>query len=69
MILTVAGPIMGAAPLPAPLAEILSRMCSTRPLSQHLKDTLHHIARRILKHNVDFGKAPHLRYFLQSYIR
>ncbi|XP_077288152.1 C-Maf-inducing protein-like isoform X2 [Arctopsyche grandis] len=68
MILMVVGPVVGAAPLPAPLAKALSRMCSTRPLSPRLNDTLHHVARYILKHNVDFGKAPHLRHFLQDYI-
>ncbi|KAF2366067.1 hypothetical protein FHG87_003187 [Trinorchestia longiramus] len=54
---------------PSPqICNFFSKHCCDAPRSTLVIDMFTPVVRRILKHNVDFGKYPHVRRFVQNYI-
>ncbi|RXG70795.1 C-Maf-inducing protein [Armadillidium vulgare] len=53
----------------AEICSFFSRHCSDNPRSRLVIDMFTPVVSRILKHNVDFGKYPHVRRFVQDYIQ
>ncbi|CAL4066694.1 unnamed protein product, partial [Meganyctiphanes norvegica] len=51
------------------ICNFFSRHCTDNPRSRLVIDMFTPVIRRILKHNVDFGKYPHVRRFVQDYIQ
>ncbi|KAK7789019.1 hypothetical protein R5R35_009972 [Gryllus longicercus] len=64
---TLAPLLANTAPSPA-LCRFFSRHCAAHPRSPAVAERLTPVAQRILKHNVDFGKFPHMRRLVQDYI-
>nr|CAD7463313.1 unnamed protein product [Timema tahoe] len=62
-------PLLDNNPPSAEMCHFFSQHCVDNPRSPLVADTLTPIIHRILKHNVDFGKSPHMRRFVQDYIR
>ncbi|XP_071443986.1 C-Maf-inducing protein-like [Hetaerina americana] len=63
------GPLLEDRPPPPELCRFFSRRCTLRPRSSLVPRVFTPVVHRILKHNVDFGKNPHMRRFVQDYIR
>ncbi|KAG8239998.1 hypothetical protein J437_LFUL016514, partial [Ladona fulva] len=63
------GPLLEDRPPPPELCRFLSRRCLLRPRSSLVPRIFTPVVHRILKHNVDFGKNPHMRRFVQDYMR
>ncbi|XP_076044287.1 C-Maf-inducing protein-like isoform X1 [Oratosquilla oratoria] len=51
------------------ICNFFSRHCTDNPRSCLVLDMFTPVVTRILKHNVDFGKYPHVRRFVQDYIQ
>ncbi|XP_063221061.1 C-Maf-inducing protein-like isoform X2 [Bacillus rossius redtenbacheri] len=68
VIATVAPQLENTPPSPD-MCRFFCRHCVAHPRSPVVADELTPIVHRILKHNVDFGKSPHMRRFVQEYIR
>ncbi|XP_029653026.1 C-Maf-inducing protein isoform X1 [Octopus sinensis] len=51
------------------ICEFFSRHCKKNPRSSIIIDLFTPVAQRILKHNMDFGKFPQMRKFVQEYIQ
>ncbi|XP_064099710.1 C-Maf-inducing protein-like isoform X2 [Macrobrachium nipponense] len=55
---------------PSPeICQFFSQHCTDNPRSCLVIDMFTPIIKRILKHNVDFGKYPYVRRFVQNYIQ
>lgn len=55
---------------PSPeICHFFSQHCTDNPRSCLVIDMFTPIIKRILKHNVDFGKYPYVRHFVQNYIQ
>lgn len=55
---------------PSPeICQFFSQHCTDNPRSCLVIDMFTPIVKRILKHNVDFGKYPYVRRFVQDYIQ
>ncbi|XP_049964481.1 C-Maf-inducing protein-like [Schistocerca serialis cubense] len=68
-LLSTLSPLLENAPPPAQLCRFFSQHCDLHPRSPAVSDHLTPVVRRILKHNVDFGKSPHMRKLVQDYLR
>jgi len=51
------------------MCTAFSRHCQSHPRSSLVRGLFTTIVHRILKHNVDFGKHPYMRRFVQDYVR
>uniref|UniRef100_T1J4Y4 C-Maf-inducing protein PH domain-containing protein n=1 Tax=Strigamia maritima TaxID=126957 RepID=T1J4Y4_STRMM len=53
---------------PSEICDFFSKQCKDNPRSNLIMEVFTPVVQRILKHNVDFGKYPNMRMFLQDFI-
>ncbi|XP_067002506.2 C-Maf-inducing protein isoform X2 [Anabrus simplex] len=65
---TILAPLLDNTAPSAELCRFFSQHCAAHPRSPSVFERLTPVVQRILKHNVDFGKSPHMRRLVQDYI-
>lgn len=68
-IISVISPLLEVTTPPAEICDFFCKHCQENPRSRIVKDTFTPIVQRILKHNMDFGKYPKTRIFVQEYLQ
>lgn len=68
-IILVISPLLEHTTPPAEICNFFCRHCQENPRSSLVLNNFTPIVQRILKHNMDFGKNPRTRVFVQDYIQ